>query len=134
MCLTVIKGAKVAESDIGVYKVVSTIPGDRRWYPLYFGHNTGRGFGEVCHETGKPESGMPSFKADGAEMVDVEDGFFHSTQSLRRADFGIRKTAERMSAMRGREILICEAVIPAGTRYYTDGVDYASERIIVKDR
>lgn len=126
-------GARVAKCDMDVYKVVSVLPGDPRWYSLYFGFNTGREFNGVCSENGKPEDEMTRSEADGIEMVDVGDGFFHSTSSLMRADFGIRKNAEYMNSMRGREILVCDAVIPAGTRYYTDGLDYASERIIVKN-
>lgn len=143
MCLIAKKGIKVADADIGVYKVVSVKPGDEgHWYPVFHNVGTPRSFGETHSESGKAET-MIKEHLFVADTLFVEDGFFHSTRCRDHARKGVLEDvfrywggseAERKAWMLGgkRDIVICDAVIPAGTRYYTDGTDYASEKIIVK--
>lgn len=143
MCLTAKKGIKVADADICVCKVVSVKPGDEgRWYPVFYNVGTPYSFGETHSEFGKAETMIKGDPFD-PDTLFVEDGFFHSTWCGAHAREGVLKDvfkcwggseAERKAWMLGgkRDIVICDAVIPAGTRYYTDGKDYASEKIIVK--
>lgn len=132
MCLTVGKGgALVAAKDIEVLKVVAVPYSDPGvWSPVMY--NTWRGypFGEVCEETGTDEAYM---RRDRGGSVLVEGGYFHSTGSRGKA-LTIHTVLCGSPNLSWGDVAICDAVIPAGTRYYTDGVDYASERIIVKER
>lgn len=134
MCLLAEKGIKVADHDMLVYKAVSVPKSMKRWYPLFFGKRTGRGFGKTHSLPGKDEGTMTALHTSWKHYVVVEGGFFHSTCVRNYAERIARDAVDslRKTPKREMEIFVCNAVIPAGTRYYTDGADYASEKIIVK--
>lgn len=130
MCLTVERGsASVAKTDIDVYKVV-VVCFDRpdEWQPPFMGGRVKYPFGETLSESGMDESGM-NVAPDGC--VNVEGGFFHSTGYGSEA-LMMEEHVDYMNGLMNAAPFICRARIPAGTRYYTDGTNYASERIVVE--
>lgn len=138
MCLVAEKGsARIAKEDIRCWKAVS-LNEDGSWGSAFLHNGRRFAFGEPAYE----DSLRRAVYRRKSGTLEVGAGFFHACRERENCIFVVWNAAnlfkygkdESGDFRKELKLVICECVIPKGTRYYCDGVNYlAAKSIIVNE-
>lgn len=124
MCLITQSGKMKAERDLPTFKAVVATDDNSGWCGV-FHRKTKFRFGVELVDTGFKDTKPNSYGG-----YNIRGGFFHSSFYPERC---VDIVSMRMHpAGDGRSYRVCRCVVPAGAEYYTDGIDIASDRIVVE--